>query len=140
MADVADYAHDRAQLTGKPEPFSDWVLLPPISAGHGLVDDDHERGVLAVGGCESTSATNRNSDGLEVSGTHGPILRHVVDADWQRRPSFDEERPGVVGSAQREVCRHAGRLDARYVPDTIEQLPLKNRNAPGARIPGFGPR
>src|SRR6202171_958856 len=52
------------------EAFSERFLARPDHLGHGLVDDDHRRGVFAVEVREIAAAQQGNAHGLKVAGGH----------------------------------------------------------------------
>jgi hypothetical protein len=71
-----------------------------------------------------------------ITGAHGTVLGGVKDTSWQRRATFDDEGPSVIGTAERQICRESYRFYAGTSLQLFEQPPLERGDLMVIRIAG----
>jgi hypothetical protein len=120
--DITDNPHNGAPFVfTERHSLADRVGGWPERARHGLVDGDHQRAVLIIGGAEAAAALHGNTDGFEITSADRTVIHQVKFARRLRGPAFHHEGPGTVGAAQRKISRERGGLHAGNGPHPVEQ-------------------
>ena len=92
--------------------LSQWIVAGEISPGQSLIDDDGRNRIGSVALTEDPAAEHRNSESQEILRSHDAVMRAHHRVPFVTGAALDLERIVLLGSAERESCGCADRLDA----------------------------